>query len=752
HREKTDIALQFAHTHAQSSHIHSLHLLPHASKTRLGLSRQYTTNAAPATKVPSVCDTKPISEFQAWLAAGNIEKAIESYSRVRLLFTTVAPSTHTGCQDKRMRRRRLKAPLWGTAFADLRRLHLLLRKASLAKDIKAVWKTHLLKTLICVIADMELLGLRIGATEIAAHIYAHYSLGQFSSAIDLWREAVAAISSGQKFNAESPQPSSVRHLFPQTHVYALQAAVQLKNVNVVRDVYTMSVSMIKGAAGAEDNAQCRSSVLALSQALFSVSKRAKTATGSDYPWDPSRLGYDFLHQIYIKNEQRTSGPDQLLATRLLRCMIRALCLNGDCKHAMHIYLKHTASLENSRYGIAPEILCEMVGGLCKHALVDEAHEILSEATSGSRSIYVWNTYFDGLVRHPQKTLKGRSVSLLERFQEAVQDMHRIDGIEPDTVTWSIWIRACFQLGDWHGAYKCFRDYFAIMSRDVASWDTVIRGLFQSNSPEAHAVGWQLVEEFISISATNPLRKDVGSSTVVVADSRLVETVLLHCFPRFSDVKSTYAYEVLSKDAFKKVVLWIEAKVSPQRKISHAIIIGTLLKSGRIRAALDMHQDMIDRQLWPTKSINCMIVKALVLAGSRRRALGSAADATRDAEDFIERRVPKQHYAAAYLPLVKCAALDRRYVDMWVLINRHYPWVVPKQEEEAAAAADTSRPFPDAAMYQAVLSATEATADWSENRRLLDKLRHHLNLVSDSGDKKFKTKMVGVYNHYIKKHI
>ncbi|KAJ1826601.1 hypothetical protein LPJ56_002096 [Coemansia sp. RSA 2599] len=426
-------------------------------------------------------------------------------------------------------------------------------------------------------------------------------------------------------------------------------------------------------------------------------------------------------------------------------MIQALCLNGDCKRALLTYWEHLA-LQKGGYSTAPEVLCEMVRGLCRHGLVNEAYEVLSKAQAGSRNIHVWNTYLDGLVRHPQKILKEYASRFYERFDDAVQSMRSKDSIEPDAVTWSMWMRACFLMGDWRGAYKCFRDQYGVMSTDVACWDTVIRGLFQFSSDEPHAVGWQLVEEFIAMTSEKSPNKD--SRAVVAADSRIVETVLLHCFPRFNEAKGTSAYKVLSEDVFERVVVWIEANISPRRKIGHALVLGTLLKTGQIKAALAMHQNMIDRQLWPSKSINCMVAKALALAGSRQASLGSTASAIEQAEEFILRKVPKQHYAAAYLPLVKSAAQDRRYADMWILIDRHYPWV-PKQ---GAALADTARPFPDADMYQAMLSATEAKGDWSENRRLLDKLRLHLDLVNDCGDKKPKKKMAGIYNHYIRKHV
>ncbi|KAJ2855380.1 hypothetical protein J3B02_002199, partial [Coemansia erecta] len=573
--------------------------------------------------------------------------------------------------------------------------------------------------------DMRLLGLQIGATEVASEIYAFHDLGRFSRAIDLWRENTAVIFSQHNRVAEEQI---------ETHIYALKAAVRLKNVNTVRDIYTTLVNtIVKESSDAAEKSQYISSMLALTWTLFPSLKRTKSTTGSDYPWDPSRLGYAFLRKAYLRISEMVDGSDQkMLAVRILRYMIRALCLNGDCKHALHIYLEYLDSRNSKNKSAAPEVLCEMVGGLCKHGLIDEAYELLSNAGDvGSRSVYVWNTYFDGLIRHPQKILKENTPSAFERLQNAMHIMRDTDGIEPDTVTWSIWIRACFQMGDWHGAFKCFRDQYETMSRDVACWDTVVRGLFQSRSREAHAVGWQLVEEFIARSSATPSQKDSNNSAALVADNRIVETVLLHCFPRFSEANSTYAYEMLSGDTLKKVVSWIEANISPQRKI----------------AALAMHQSMIDRQLWPTKSINCMIVRALGLAGSSQKASqGSTSDAIKEADCFILHRVPKQHYAAAYLPLVKSAAQDGRYTDMWALINRHYPWVPNKD-----AVVDTTRPFPDADMYQAVLSATEARADWSENRHLLDKLRHHLDLVSDCGDKKPKTKMAGIYNHYIRKH-
>ncbi|KAJ2780282.1 hypothetical protein GGI15_003589 [Coemansia interrupta] len=250
-----------------------------------------------------------------------------------------------------------------------------------------------------------------------------------------------------------------------------------------------------------------------------------------------------------------------------------------------------------------------------------------------------------------------------------------------------------------------------MRADVVCWDTVIRGLLEcvcSDGLEARVTGWQVVGEFIELADQHTL----------VFDVRMVETILLYAFPRFGKTDSgSAACDLLSSQALDRVTKWIESNMSSNSKNTFAIVIGTLLRSAQFDGALDLHQFMVDKKLWPTKSINCMIVRALALSESEHKGSERTAAYLDRAIEFINTRVPKQHYSGAYLPLVKYAAQDKRYADMWGYMDSWYPCV---REDEFIGM------FPDSDMYQAALRSTEINCDWSVHRQILDRLRHHLD--------------------------
>ncbi|KAJ1825718.1 hypothetical protein LPJ73_009184, partial [Coemansia sp. RSA 2703] len=307
--------------------------------------------------------------------------------------------------------------------------------------------------------------------------------------------------------------------------------------------------------------------------------------------------------------------------------VRALFIEGDWQHALSYYSRLSEDISGA------EVLCEVIRGLCRRGMYDKAHAVLLEANAQYRNLYIWNTYLDGLVGHP-----------VDKIDATIKQMVEMHHIDPDIVTWTIWMRACFRQGDWRRAYRCFRENHCGMRADVVCWDTVIRGLLECisrDSLEARVTGWQVVDEFIDLANQNALAFDL----------RLVETILLHAFPRSGkSARGSTAYDLLSKRALDRVAKWIETNMSSTSKTTFAIVIGTLLQSGQFDSALELHQFMVDKKLWPTRSINCMIVRALAISGSEQKTRKLTAMYSDRAIDFISTRVPKQHYCGVYLPL------------------------------------------------------------------------------------------------------
>ncbi|KAJ1942475.1 hypothetical protein GGF37_003100, partial [Kickxella alabastrina] len=704
--------------------------------------------------------TRLLEGFCKGLKDKNAGAAIQAYKSIRGILA--APHDTTCSEDKRMRRRRAKLGDWDSCFSDLRAFHILLRQQESNTACTADQRTQIQEMIVDIIEDMRWLGLRVGATETAALTYAYGFLGRYTDAVGVWRDSVA-----QVYGIGGEAGGRVRHLFLQTHVYGLRAAVALRNTQVVREVYDGSIrGMSMSRSELAGRAQQRNNILAFFWCVFpghSDRKRQSRSrdspehkstggsdSGADRAWDPARLGSQFFEQLNYDVQKWTDGSDRKLNSRVAQYSIRALFAEGHHQRALKTYmataLPQTSAFSNNAAEtvMAPEILCEVVGGLCRHFMVDKALDVLRGAEGQYRGVYAWNTYFDGLansLRYKRTCNQtANAADPLESLRQAIFLMEQLDSIKPDIVTMSIWLRAHFRLGNWTGAYECFRENYRNMSKDMVCWDILIRGLLETDSREAHVLGWQVVDELTR-------RPSPG------ADARLVETILLHAFPRFgrhTDAGPGGSKDaVVGRDLMDRVLEWVESNISFDRKTTYAIIIGTLLRTGQIDGALEMHQTMCERNFWPTKSINCMVVQALALHKSHQHGGAQLTNAVaKIMHEFIETRVPKWHIPAVHLPLIKSAVSERRYGDMWGIIGKHYPVVA-------------GLPFPDANIYRAALEATRMHCDWMQHRLVLDKLHNHLGLIRGDGSdssagvdgirQRDYKRMADVYCHYKNQH-
>ncbi|KAJ2827158.1 hypothetical protein IWW50_002020 [Coemansia erecta] len=614
----------------------------------------------------------------------------------------------------------------------MRRFHLGLRRA--AKTLNDSKQEAAYIAITRVVEDMDAWGMRVGATEIAAHVFALQWLGRHVEAIDRWRESMERYYNRPDITpGDSADPTG--HLFPQTHKYALNAAVALKNAHIVRDIYRQAM-LAMGKSREQELG--KSNRLSAARALFFWSifpvrlrkalRQARIAEGADRSadvasdgtgraWDPARLGSSFLAVIY-KDACEWAGTDCKLLSRIMLYLLRALFAEGHKQQAMKLYIFLTEKREKGgrsgrlvRADVGPEILCEMVGGLCRHALPDEAYKLLVCARSEHRNIYAWNAYFDGLANSVGKPQRGKTHAFgaqkaLEALRLAISEMEETDGIEPDIVTKSIWLRACFRSECWEAGVQFFRRHYVAMQNDIVCWDTAVRGLLKSSDPAAQKTGWQLIDELVQ-------RVESGSLAI---DDRLLETVLLHML-RYLAACTGSAY-VPDKALIRRMFLWMEARLPLARQNAFAAVIESLLQAGQIDSALELRNTMVSYSLWPSKSVNCMFVKAMATQNAR--------EGIAKATEFIESKLPRQHYNAAYFVLLKLAAQHRHYGEAWNIIGRHYPGI------EVAAAANSPEylaPFPDAAMYNTALRLTKEHGDQKQHRLLLDRIQEHIDAIS-----------------------
>ncbi|KAJ1881099.1 hypothetical protein LPJ71_010376, partial [Coemansia sp. S17] len=287
-------------------------------------------------------------------------------------------------------------------MGDLRAFHILLRRsaARLESSLSEERRHALFVVVVQAIDDMQRLGLRVGATEVAAALYAHNQLGHYSETIDRWRAAVSQLHADAG-SIPTDLDLSVRHLFPQTHIYALTAAVSLKSLRSVRDVYRDAVRLMSEPPMTGPPA-------AFFWALFPTQAGIRASSGSDRAWDASRLGSEFLELALSDAAKWVSGDTQLLS-RIVQALVRALLTEGHIHKATGLYERVQAEPRRTA-PMTSWILCEMVAGLCRHSLLDDAYITLTSAAQAHCTAHAWNAYLDGVansMRRAQYTATGR---------------------------------------------------------------------------------------------------------------------------------------------------------------------------------------------------------------------------------------------------------------------------------------------------------------------------------------------------------
>ncbi|KAJ1896998.1 hypothetical protein LPJ71_006440 [Coemansia sp. S17] len=174
---------------------------------------------------------------------------------------------------------------------------------------------------------------------------------------------------------------------------------------------------------------------------------------------------------------------------------------------------------------------------------------------------------------------------------------------------------------------------------------------------------------------------------------------------------------LDQQTLADVLAWMETRMPQRRKITYAIVIGSLLATNQIARALEVYRAMVSRKLWPSKSINCMLAKSL--ATGEQGVVAAAR--------FVDDNFPPHHYAAAFAAIIKPLLLRQQYDDVWFVMDRHYPEVIAPDTDRAPA---LSYPFPTHDMYNMALQAAAAHGDCEQHRLLRDRIRTHLDLVSN----------------------
>ncbi|KAJ2503173.1 hypothetical protein GGH96_000422 [Coemansia sp. RSA 1972] len=611
---------------------------------------------------------------------------------------------------------------------DMRRFHLELRRV--AKSLNTDERAAAYAAIVRVVEDMYTWNMRVGATEIAAHVFALQRLGRHERAIRTWRKCV-----DQNYGSSESEPDTqpMTRLFPQTHTYALDAAIALKNAHVVRGIYETAIHVIEKPQDSSAEDRLSVSRRRFFWAIFpakpceSQNMVIQVGNGSGRTWDPARLGSVFLANVY-KDACYWAGTDHKLLSRIMMYLIRALFTEGQRRRAVDLYISLIDARKTSnliRPTVTREILCEVVVGLCRNAQLSEAYKLLTLALSEHRTLFAWNAYFDGLSnaiakpQHGMAHVNAKQIAL-DRLRLAIREMKTRDGIEPDLVTRTIWLRACFRSGQWAVGVKWFRANFDIMQRDPVCWDTVVRGALASRDVAAQETGWRLIGDIVQRA----------ESRVLGVDERMLETVLQCMLEHLANGDAEF---VPDEALLRRILEWVEAKQPLARQPAFAITIKALLRANRIQSALDLHARMARGSMWPAKSVNCMIVAAL--------ANDNTSYAT--ARDFIEHNLPRQHFVAAYFVLLKRTAHAKRYTHMWNIFDTHYPEICVMQTPTQPV---YETPFPDAAMYNTVLRVTREYGDVHEHKRLLDRMQVHIGVVADSMPRAAQ-RIASVYGYY-----
>ncbi|KAJ2394711.1 hypothetical protein GGI23_004584, partial [Coemansia sp. RSA 2559] len=643
-------------------------------------------------------------------------------------------------RDRSEDRARSQATEKAPCHRDMRGLHVQIRRTAARLEDKGV-RDGLLRVVVQIVEDMRWLGMRVGATEADACVYAHSRLSSHSAAVDMWQQCVAALGS----TSSAPAQNAIKKLFPQTHRFALESAVASRNTQIVCKVYHGSIKAMKMAHSVDEAFfWC-----ILNPRLEPPPLPPRTEAGR---WRPEWLGSAFLTQMY-HDVVRLAGHNGRLLNKTAQHLLRALFGEGHRQQAMQLYIEmrspegvYGQAIASSTDGlITPEILCEVVGGLCRHSRLEEAYRALVNADQAQRNIYVWNSYFDGLSDAIQRSrsCRGPDVGMREKLAVAIREMEAMDGTKPDTVTRTIWMRACFRSGDWHGGEACFRSNYTTMRSDVVCWDTCVRGLLESEDVHAVRRGWRLVGDLArrldgeaesAMGGMDAVRLEgrdegamggKGEGAIEDVDARFVETVLRHMLSRVSSRAWGFSpYDVLGRSEMARIFAWAEKNVSLDSSHVHGIIVSSLLDAGRIGDALDVHDAMRERGMWPPEPISCMLVRALALMHGLSRA-----------DEFIVAKVPRQQYAAAYFILLRIALQHREYATAWALVDKHYPEIALEADDDdaayaphASASSSSSRVYPSESMYNTFLRLTREHGDLGQHRLVLDRIKAHLGLI------------------------
>ncbi|KAJ2083681.1 hypothetical protein H4R24_000639 [Coemansia sp. RSA 988] len=598
---------------------------------------------------------------------------------------------------------------------DLRRLHLQLRRVAEGKEGQAAESKErqaVYETIVLIIEDMRQLGMRVGATEIAVQVQVLGRLGEYQRAVEAWQAGVA-------------WTQGTRHLFRQTHQHALVAAVALKDASIVRDVYDASMRVMTMSREQTGQEKQQRPERGFFWALFPGRAHAmrNSSEGSwtdsdDRTWEPARLRAAFLAQL-LRDVRTWAVDDRRLQQRTAQYLMRALFDEGRRDDALRVYAEAGAATR--------EMVCEAVHGLSRHGQLDAAYSVLVGVTREQRSTFAWNAYLNGLLGSMRwgSCAAHWPEAVLDRLARVMTQM-AADGALADTATHSIWLRACFRSGHWLLAVRYFARHGAETGGSTACWDVLLRGLLATDSAGAQRAGWRLIG---SLERRSALPKD----------QRLADTVLQHVLR----LVTTHGEPVFRPDwaLVDRAFAWASAGLPRMRKNTCAVVIGALVRGGRLHGALDVHAAMRARALWPSLAVNCMLVRALADA-ELQQPHGSLSCAVARASAFAEKELPWQHRGAAYAGLMRLAMQHRAFDVAWHIIDRHYP---------ALGGADVlPRPFPDARMYSMALNSALLLGAHDQHRLLLARIQHHLPLVEPYAPLAAR-RMVQIYYYFAGQH-
>ncbi|KAJ1949446.1 hypothetical protein FBU59_001143 [Linderina macrospora] len=520
---------------------------------------------------------------------------------------------------------------------------------------------------------------------------------------------------------QCPTDNVAMKLSVDMHVSAVQAAVAMKNPKLVRSVYNQAIRYMRESPNTRPSgiASLRRFFAAL---VYPSVVAEELSSGTDRKWDAARLGPAFLMQTFEDAKSIMPGME---ATRclMLQYALRAMVQTGQWTRALRIYQavqwnhaktgpKPTTHVDVSGVILTSAITTEMVRGLGRNSQMDEARRILMDAPQNIRSVYMWNAFLSAVVDQIGAVYSPNNGSRydLEYLDLQLHCMKKVHGIQPDHTTETIRMRALLRSGEWKRAVKCFRRIQRAAPEDIVAWDTLVRGLMMADDRAANNCGWEMVDELVQNALPD------------MADARMADTVLKFALPM---VASSFCER--NPESMARILQWAEKRMGKDRKSTYAIVVGALLRAGQVDSALEIHRTMRARGFWPSRAISCMIAEELAKKDSGR------------AEAFIETQVSPHYFASAYSAVLKAVLVTRDYEAAWRLMDAHYP-VVQLPEDHG------QMPFPDSIMYHRALQMARTHGDWEELRRVLSRMRHHLELSRDEFPQ-FATRIAQLLHNY-----